>query len=101
MFAMKKMQAVMKESIAKMSHVTLLPRALYIAGPTTVPVMLPQALKRAKRAEAFSLAPGRGPISSLTAYTSSDKIGTTTDPDDIPMMMRPNINIMIYIRPTP
>jgi hypothetical protein len=73
-------------------------------GPRTVPMILPKAQNRAKRAEAFSLEPGRAPISSLTLCTSSDKMGMATEPEEIPNTIRPTskrMRLILSMAPTP
>ena len=54
--------------------------------------MLPMAPNIVNRAEPFSLAPGFAPRASLTAVTSSTRIGTMTDPEANPKKMSPRIN---------
>ena len=57
--------------------------------PKIVAKILPIAPNMVKSAEAFSLAPGFVPRASLTAVTSSRRIGTITVPEAVPKMINP------------
>ena len=59
--------------------------------------ILPIVPNIVNRAEPFSIAPGFAPRVSLTAVTSSIRIGTTTDPEAAPKKISPTIKNILFL----
>ena len=99
MFIRKYKIPIVKDMAAMISQVIGFLNSLYKAPPTQLPTMLPRALPMVNSAEPLSFAPGFTPSESLTLWTSSSKMGTTTVPAAEPRRISETISMPIVSAP--